>query len=292
MMKMPDAPIKDFFQKKLSIPPSALELVPEGGGSINDTYRVRVARRNYFLKLNSRQQFPSLFEKEKNGLQFLAQQNIFKTPEVIFCETSGAYQYLLLEWIPAGEKDTRFWKTFGEKLAALHSITDNDFGFFEDNYMGALRQINKRTEYWTDFFIYYRLKPQLQLAAQNQAISSKLIAAFEKLYRKLPDLFPPEKPSLLHGDLWSGNYLCDECSQPVLIDPAVYFGHRSMDLAMTTLFGGFDKSFYDAYHYHYPLASNHREQWEICNLYPLLIHLNLFGATYLAAIERTLRKFL
>lgn len=291
-MKMPDAPIKDFLKKELNILPSAIQLVPAGGGSINDTYRVLAAGRHYFLKVNSCQQFPALFEKEKNALQFLAQQKIFKTPNVILCDTFGEYQLLLLEWIKGREKNSRFWKTFGEKLAKLHLVTDTDFGFFEDNFMGALPQMNKQSDSWTDFFIHCRLKPQMQLAEQHQSLPSKLIAAFEKLFRKLPDVFPPEKPSLLHGDLWSGNYLCDENSQPVLIDPAVYFGHRSIDLAMTTLFGGFDQLFYEAYHYHYPLASNYREQWEICNLYPLLIHLNLFGASYLAAIERTLRKFL
>jgi protein-ribulosamine 3-kinase len=111
------------------------------------------------------------------------------------------------------------------------------------------------------------------------------------LYDKLPEIFPPEPSSLLHGDLWSGNFLCNEQSEPVLIDPAVYFGHRSVDLGMTTLFGGFDKSFYDAYAYWGTLPENYHEQWEVCNLYPLLIHLNLFGTGYLSSIAATLRRF-
>jgi protein-ribulosamine 3-kinase len=117
------------------------------------------------------------------------------------------------------------------------------------------------------------------------------VAGFENLYRELESVFDIEQPSLLHGDLWNGNFMCDQNSEPVLIDPALYFGHRSMDLAMTALFGGFEKSFYEAYNYHFPFPNNYREQWEICNLYPLLIHLNLFGAGYLGQIGRTLERF-
>jgi len=107
----------------------------------------------------------------------------------------------------------------------------------------------------------------------------------------LSNIFATEPPALLHGDLWSGNYLCSATGQPVLIDPAVYYGHRNMDMAMTTLFGGFDALFYESYHYHFPLPANYRQQWEVCNLYPLLIHLNLFGKSYLANILNTIRQY-
>ena len=130
-----------------------------------------------------------------------------------------------------------------------------------------------------------------KLAKEKQLLHPKHLAAFEWLEGKLNIIFNQEKPSLLHGDLWSGNYMCNTSSRPVLIDPAVYFGHRSMDLAMTSLFGGFDKHFYDAYHYHFPFPPGYTEQWEVCNLYPLLIHLNLFGAGYLAQVENILKKF-
>jgi fructosamine-3-kinase len=116
------------------------------------------------------------------------------------------------------------------------------------------------------------------------------IASFESLFKKTGSLFNIEKPSLLHGDLWSGNFMCNDRSLPVLIDPATYFGHRSMDLAMTTLFGGFDKAFYDSYNHYSSIPANYYEQWEVCNLYPLLIHLNLFGSGYLHSIERTLQR--
>ena len=157
--------------------------------------------------------------------------------------------------------------------------------------MGSLPQSNILRDDWTDFFVQQRLQPQVELAINNKLLEKKHSISFTKLYQKIEGLFEKEKPSLLHGDLWSGNFMCNQQSLPVLIDPAVYFGHRSMDLAMTTLFSGFYHSFYDAYNYHFRYPVNHKEQWEVCNLYPLLIHLNLFGKSYLPPIESTLRKF-
>jgi protein-ribulosamine 3-kinase len=284
--------ITTLLAQKSGAPFSSVRLITAGGGSINETFRVQVnSYQHYFLKLNAAKKFPLLFEKEKSGLAFLAKQKIIKTPEVIACETEGEYQLLLMEWIEPTAKNSAFWKKFGEKLALLHCITDEHFGFFEDNYMGALPQLNTMTADWAGFFIQYRLQPQIKIAMENKWLSSRRVRDFEKLCSRLPAIFSPEKPSLLHGDLWHGNFICSAASEPVLIDPAVYFGHRSMDLAMTTLFGGFDKSFYDSYSYHFPLPSHYTEQWKICNLYPLLIHLNLFGQAYLPPIEDVLKKF-
>ncbi|HET6995923.1 MAG TPA: fructosamine kinase family protein, partial [Chitinophagaceae bacterium] len=144
---------------------------------------------------------------------------------------------------------------------------------------------------WPSFFVRHRLQPQIDMAISRQLLQKSHSVAFDSLFLKISSVFEAGKPSLLHGDLWGGNFMCDQRSLPVLIDPAVYFGHRSMDLAMTTLFGGFDRSFYESYNYHFPLPSNYDEQWEICNLYPLLIHLNLFGSSYLPQITTTLNKF-
>jgi fructosamine-3-kinase len=270
---------------------SSPDLISIGGGSINDTYRVKYNNEQYFLKLNDAAALPGLFAKEKNGLQLLAAQGIFRIPAVIDSTEAGPVQVLLLEWIDSGPKSGTFWSSFGEQLAHLHTVSNQQFGLYEDNFMGALPQVNSYHSAWSDFFIRCRLQPQIQLAAGNKLIDSQAIAAFERLYSKVPGIFSPEQPALLHGDLWSGNYLCDANHRPVLVDPAVYFGHRSMDLAMTTLFGGFEKPFYEAYDYHYPLPGNYADQWEICNLYPLLIHLNLFGRSYLSDVLATLKRF-
>jgi fructosamine-3-kinase len=286
------------LREKINPQISSLQFVSVGGGSINDAYRVTANNDlKFFLKLNSATRYPLLFEKEENGLEFIGKQKIINTPSVILCDTMDDQQILLLEWIERGLRNDQFWKQFGEQMAALNQRELSDrggqtmFGFTENNYMGALPQLNTITKNWSDFFIHCRLQPQIKLAEERKLLRSKHIAAFENLYSKLTSIFKDEKSSLLHGDLWSGNFMCNEKSQPVLIDPAVYFGHRSMDLGMTTLFGGFDKLFYQSYNYYFTFPDNYEEQWEICNLYPLLVHLNLFGGGYLAQIESILRRF-
>ena len=284
--------LKNLVSEHLDTTISATELKPVGGGSINDTYQVTInGSKRFFLKLNSLAAFPGLFEKEKNGLEFLAHQNCILIPKIVIYETNDNYQLLLLEWIEGGIRDEGFWRKFGEQLAFLHTVSHEHFGFMEDNYMGSLPQANNFTNDWIGFFISYRLQPQIELAQKKHLLDKSHIASFESLFKKLASVFNTERPSLLHGDLWSGNFMCNDRSLPVLIDPAVYFGHRSMDLAMTTLFGGFDKAFYDVYHYHLPLPPNYHDQYQVCNLYPLLIHLNLFGKGYLGEIVATLRKF-
>jgi fructosamine-3-kinase len=259
------------------------------GGCINRTYKLKTSGGTFFCKTNSASKFPQLFEKEKYGLQLLAKQKIIRVPNVIHCSNINDEQILVLEWIEEGRKANEFWKTFGEQLAALHQITNKQFGLEQDNYMGSVIQLNSTQFNWIDFFIEQRLQPLIKLC--QHYLATKHSYHFEILYKRLPDIFDDEKPSLLHGDLWSGNFMCDVTGSPVLIDPAIYFGHRSMDLGMTTLFGGFHSLFYESYHYHFPLPSNHKRQWKVCNLYPLLIHLYLFGRSYLSQIEQTLEEF-
>ena len=284
--------IQSRLEKHLHSPVSSIDLEPIGGGSINQTYKAIINKSNYFFcKTNSASKFPSLFQKEKNGLQLLAAQHIIRTPAIIDCEEAEGLQILLLEWIEQGLKTKKFWQIFGEKLAKLHHVTNNDFGLPEDNYMGALPQQNTLSNKWIDFFIHQRLEPQIKIASDKHLLTPDHIDQFRKSYKFLPSIFPEERPSLLHGDLWTGNYLCDEKGNPVLIDPAVYFGNRNTDLAMTKLFGGFDNAFYEAYNHHFPLPQKHREIWDICNLYPLLIHLNLFGKSYLHDILHAIQRY-
>jgi protein-ribulosamine 3-kinase len=221
----------------------------------------------------------------------LAATKLIRTPGVIASGIAGSYQVLVLEWIEQGLKSTDFWELFGKQLSALHGITQEQFGFTSNNYMGALPQYNDPLADWCDFFVQRRLEPQLKLAVDKQLLPPKEVRLFDGLYKQLSAIFPAHMPGLLHGDLWSGNFLCDEDQQPVLIDPAVYYGLPAVDMGMTTLFGGFDQIFYDSYFYYAPPAPNYREQWEVCNLYPLLIHLNLFGNSYLPGILRTIERY-
>lgn len=286
---MPLAHLQSFLSQKLQNP--VLEIKSVGGGCINQTYKITTADKYFFCKLNSASKFPHLFEKEKNGLELIQKYNVIKTPGIIDYSIIGNEQILTLEWIEEGNRNDEFWKTFGQQLAALHQISTEEFGLKEDNYMGSVPQINRQEKNWVLFFRANRLEPLVKLCVNKNLLQPKHQEQFEILYQRLPQIFDNEKPALIHGDLWSGNYMCDKKGMPVLIDPAVYFGHRSVDLAMTTLFGGFHKSFYQAYHHYFPLPENYREQWNACNLYPLLIHLYLFGKSYLSKIEQTLDQF-
>jgi len=287
-----------ILNEKFQAADSTIHYQQIGGGCINDCFKVSISdSHRFFLKINSAIKFPGLFEKEKHGLELLGAKKLIRVPNPLHCEIFEGEQILLLEWIETGLKTVEFWKSFGEQLAKLHSNTwlDRDgqtiFGLTEDNYMGSLVQQNTVHQSWIEFFIHCRLQPQIKLAQEKNLLGINQIKGFEKFYSRLPQIFHEENSSLLHGDLWSGNYMCDENSQPVLIDPAVYYGHRSVDLGMTILFGGFDKEFYDAYNYYYPFPKNYYEQWNAANLYPLLIHLNLFGMSYLSQIENILARF-
>ena len=284
------AAIQSFIQKLLNTRAN-LQFTAVGGGSINHTYRITAGTETFFCKINGLAAFPDLFKTERQGLELLAQQQAILIPQVIASGKNDDHQVLILEWIEQGLQTGAFWTRFGEQLAALHHIEGKRFGLASDNYMGSLPQCNQLTDNWTDFFIQQRLQPQVKLAVNRHLLEPAHAKQFEKLYQQLGNLFSPEPAALLHGDLWSGNFLCDASENPVLIDPAVYYGHRSIDMAMTTLLGGFDSLFYESYNYHYPLPVNYRQQWEVCNLYPLLIHLNLFGKSYLADIVHTIGRY-
>jgi fructosamine-3-kinase len=240
--------------------------------------------------VNSASKFPHLFEKEKNGLALIEKQDSIKVPGIVTHFISDDQQVLVLEWIEEGSKNSQFWKTFGQQLAGLHQITNEHFGLSEDNFMGSVPQSNKQHTSWISFFTQERLLPLIQLCSKAGLLGSKHQSQFEVFCKQLPQIFDQQKPALVHGDLWSGNFMCTDNHQPVLVDPAVYFGHPSVDLAMSTLFGGFEKSFYESYNYYSPFPPNYKEQLQACNLYPLLIHLYLFGKSYLNQIEETLNK--
>ncbi len=262
------------------------------GGSINDCYRVMYDHhQSWFLKVNFAEKFPGLFEKEVQGLALLRDAGVIRIPEILLCSEAQGQQFLLMEWIQRGERTAKFWKAFGEQLAALHHHSADAMGLASANYMGSLLQQNQWSAGWPAFFTHQRLVPQVELALSSNLLQPAHVRSFEKLCHKLGTIFNTEPPALLHGDLWSGNFMCDEHAHPVLIDPAVSYGHRSVDLGLTTLFGGFDGAFYEAYDHHYPFPPGHRDQWEVANLYPLLIHLNLFGLSYLPRIVSVLNRF-
>lgn len=263
------------------------------GGSINNACMVEIGNRPYFVKWNSSQRYPGMFEAEAAGLKLLASAGVLRIPEVAATGEVGNLAYLLLEYITPGRLVSGSWTTFGKQLAALHRHSNTAFGLGSDNYIGSLPQRNGlHCQSWAEFFVEYRLRPQLSQAMQSGIMPLSALKQSEKLFERMDQLFPQEPPSLLHGDLWSGNFLFDIEANAVLIDPAVYYGHREMDLAMSRLFGGFDPQFYFSYHESWPLENGWQERVDLCNLYPLLVHVNLFGGAYARQVQAILNRFI
>ncbi|UZD20973.1 fructosamine kinase family protein [Algoriphagus halophytocola] len=260
-------------------------------GTHNQGIRIESTAGIFFLKLNFDHE-RDILTKEADGLQLLRKSTFLKVPEVYGTGRVEDYNFLLSEYIPSGRYQLDYWENMGMGLAHLHLAHHQNFGLDQDNYIASIPQKNLQTDNWTDFYIENRLEPLVGKAYFDKLIPLEFLKKFQEIYPKLHRLFPKEKPSLVHGDLWSGNVISTADGQPCLIDPAVYYGHREMDLAFSRLFGGFDERFYQAYEEILPLESGFEERMGLYNLYPLLVHLNLFGSAYLPGIERTVSKFL
>ncbi|MGC3948306.1 MAG: fructosamine kinase family protein [Chryseolinea sp.] len=260
------------------------------GGCINHGGTVHTTNGDYFLKWNETSRLRGMFESEAHGLQLLRTTRAIHVPEVIATGHAGKYQYLMLENVEAENRRSDYWKVLGHQLAKLHRTHQSQYGLDHNNYIGSLPQSNEPLSSWREFFVSRRLRPLLEIAIQKKMAPSTWRDNFELLFKRFDSLLPEEAASLVHGDLWQGNVIVNSLGAPCLIDPAVYYGHREVDLAMTKLFGDFDRSFYDAYHEEYPLLPGYRERFEIYNLYPLLVHLLLFGATYVGPIQSELDK--
>jgi fructosamine-3-kinase len=261
------------------------------GGDISSAYRLSDGSRNYFLKVNDAASYPGMFAKEAGGLNALNENSSLVVPQMLKHGVSGQQQYLLMEHLERGAPAKNFWEDFGSALADMHQRKQSYFGWDEDNYIGSLPQTNTRHEYWNSFFADCRLMPLVKKLHSSGAFSSTDVSLAERLCAKLDHLFPQEPPALLHGDLWSGNYLITSSGKAAIFDPAVYCGHREMDIGMTLLFGGFEARFYDAYHEAYPLQAGWRDRVQLTQLYPLLVHAVLFGGHYVGSTRHILQKY-
>lgn len=265
---------------------------PIKGGELNDSFRIESYDKKYFLKLNTAQNFPSLFEKEANSLELIASTQLFKTPEIIkFGTTNNDFQFLILEWLERGEPSTSDWMKFGEKMAYFHQNTNEQFGWDEDNYIAILIQPNQFKSDWNEFYTENRILPMVKLLYDKGIINQKEVLSAENLCNELPHIFPIEKPALIHGDFWNGNIFSRENGEITLIDPAIYYGNREMDIAMADLFGGFEDTFFNTYNEIYPLQENFEERKQYAQLYPLLIHAFLFEGYYIKDVKSILKKF-
>lgn len=280
----------NHIQSKLNI--SVLDVDAVSGGDINNVYRFQCNDYSYLLKVNDRYKYPDMFTKEQQGLDAIRETNAIAVPEVVLQGEFGNESYLILEWINVSSANMLASSKLGMQLAHLHKSTNARFGFYTDNYMGSLIQTNNWYATWSDFFIEQRLQPMVKMAIDKNELTRNDVHQFDQLYKKLPGLFTEEPPALLHGDLWGGNYLISTEGKPYLIDPAISYGNREFDIAMTTLFGGFDRAFYEAYNNEFPLLPGWQQRLKLWNLYPLLVHVNLFGGMYAKQVRDNLSVFI
>lgn len=280
---------------------------PVGGGDINRAYRLTLSDgTELFSKANASSLLP-MFEAEAEGLAALRATGTIGVTEVlgIGLEPEAFGQdasFLLLAWLEPASKRADFWETFAEELAAMHAADtaflfperggQTTYGFPIDNYIGSTPQINTPKDSWVDFFRECRLHPQVRMAYDAGYLERSAIRQADSIMERLETLLPePDHPSLLHGDLWGGNYMTGPDGKAWLIDPATYVGHREADLAMTELFGGFAPAFYSAYRSIAHVDAGYGERRDLYNLYHLLNHVNLFGYSYVGSVLRILNRF-
>jgi protein-ribulosamine 3-kinase len=261
-----------------------------GGGCINSAWRINDGGRRYFVKLN-RAEGLEMFEAEADGLREIQAANAIKVPAPLATGVAEGQAFIVMEDLALGGVGSG--ARLGRELAAMHRATQPQFGWYRDNTIGSTPQYNSQSNDWIAFWREQRLGAQLAMAASRGG-GAALQRKGERLLAELPALFDGHRPSasLLHGDLWSGNYAFCSDGTPVLFDPAVYYGDREADIAMTELFGGFGRDFYDAYNEAWPLDAGYRVRKTLYNLYHILNHYNLFGGGYAGQAESMIGRLL
>ncbi len=278
-----NAGLRESLQAVLDQP--ILDMLPVSGGSISEAWQVRAAEETVFVKLSTGL-LPGMLAAEAEGLHELAKSGAIRVPEVIRLTED----FLILEFIPAAiNPPSDFWSKLGRQLANLHAYSQKIPGFHQDNFIGRSTQKNHCTANWKEFFWQSRLLPQWEMAVQRGIPNTTKL-----LWHNLEILWPAPlegssaQASLLHGDLWSGNVLVSNNGEPVVIDPAVYYGDAEADLSLTYLFGGFSAAFYQAYHEIRPKSEGFARRQKVYQLYHLLNHFNLFGNSYAQSVESCL----
>ncbi|WP_203295534.1 fructosamine kinase family protein [Luteirhabdus pelagi] len=266
---------------------NAVNAQPLSGGDINEVYLLQGEDSQLVVKCNSASKFPGMFEAEAKGLKLLKSSNSFHIPSVISKGTVEDAAYLTLTYIEEGVKGDSFWSQFAENLVNLHKTTQAHFGLDHDNYIGSLKQYNCPERTAADFYLNQRMIPQFRMVINNGFSFSGL----KQFYKNVEKLIPDENPALVHGDLWGGNYMVNQKGEPVLIDPAVAFAPREMDLAMMQLFGGFSSEVFEMYHEQWPLENDWKARIPLYQLYYLLVHLNIFGQGYYDRVNSIVQRF-
>lgn len=289
-MNTPDTKIIEQIASSCKIRLCTAE--PVSGGDINIAWCLSDNNNNrYFLKLNDAHRFPAMFVKEAEGLEALRKYSSLLIPAVAAQGVTDNKQWLLLEWLEKGTALKTTMEGFGAALAAMHQQPQLYFGWPGDNYIGSLVQINTTHTNWHSFFTACRIMPMVKMLYDAGVYVKADITNAETFCKQLQHIFPEEPSSLLHGDLWGGNYLIAKNGRAAIFDPAVYYGHREMDLGMTKLFGGFNESFYAAYHAQYPLQPEWQQRLPVTQVYPLLVHAVLFGRHYVGSTKEIIKRY-
>jgi fructosamine-3-kinase len=294
-MTIPPDNIRSIIRSALNSEPSSVQ--PIRGGMINQSARVEVNGTRYFVKWNASAP-PSFFDVEARGLNRLRTTGAFRVPEVIFHSEAAddSPAYLILEWIEgAGGRTPRtFTADVGRRLAVLHRVRGSAFGLEYDNYIGTLRQENTPSASWPQFYRDRRIAVQVEIARRSGYLPPRRETMLRDVMGRIETILDGagSVPSLLHGDLWSGNYFAADDGQPAVVDPAVYYGDREVEIAFTGLFGGFPAGFLEAYQEAYPLQAGHQYRRPLLQLYPMLVHLNHFGESYGDGVENICRYYL
>jgi fructosamine-3-kinase len=276
---------KHYLEQEFSIKITSIN--PLSGGDINAVYRLETKDSKYVIKVNKADAFPGLFEKEALGLKTMRDTKTIDVPEVLGYGTFQNNTYLVLEYKEQGRVSQNFWEKFGQELAAMHRHSRGSFGFNQDNYIGSLPQYNASESTASAFYIHQRLQPQFSMA-RNRGYEFKNIETF---FKQVERVIPKEPPALIHGDLWSGNFLVNSQNKPCLIDPAVAYAPREMDLAMMKLFGGFDEVMYQTYQESFPLAKDWEDRIALWQLYYVLVHVNIFGGHYYSQAQSLMSSY-
>lgn len=261
------------------------------GGDINESFRIGTNEGYFFIKMNDAGKYPDMFKQEYTGLLELQAAKALHTPKPLAYGSVNGRAYLLQEFLTKGQAVADFWDDFAVSLAKQHRVTQPHYGYAGTNYVGSLKQYNTPYSSWPVFYAFNRLLPLIRMAYDQQLVDRQLVQQVERLCRQLPQIFPVEAPALLHGDLWSGNFMVGSNGRACVFDPAVYYGHREIDLAMARLFGGFDTRFYYAYQSAYPLQPGWQQRIGICQLYPLMVHFILFGGNYYNSMKEVLQSY-
>ena len=266
-------------------------ITPIAGGDISQAYCLYTATLRFFCKTKNAKNAQAMFVEEKIGLEAIDATNTIHVPRIFGTGKVDNTAFLILEYIETQHSSNQTFERFGNELAGLHKVSSDFFGWGSNNFIGSLPQANTKNTHWSNFYVYERLWPQLEYAQKKGLLALSEIPSVKTMLQICSPWLETVRPVLLHGDLWNGNYLISSNGTPYLIDPAVYFGDRRVDMAMTRLFGGFSSEFYNAYDSHFPSPKGEQQYDELYQLYYLLVHLNLFGRSYYPAVQKILGRY-